>query len=277
MRARLLHLLAALSWVVAAPAAASEPEREGEAAPQGEAAPEPEADREAQARALFERGLEYSRQERWGEALEYFRRSRARLDRASSAFNMAVAQLRLGRPSGALRSLDDYLRLADPTDEREARRREEARRLLELALASIARVELTLDPAHAQLELDGIPHAGEGARRELTLDPGPHRLEASADGYHRGVLELSVLDGERSSQRLALEPIPAPPAVTAGPAARPARDGSLVKEPLFWAVTGTLLAAVTVGLVVGLSDGADPGTGGSTGVVLEALRAQRRR
>ena len=89
--------------------------------------------------------------------------------------------------------------------------------------------------------------------------------------------KYAPFDGVRSSRRLALEPVPAPPAVTAAPAPRPARDGSLLKEPLFWAVTGTLLAAVTVGLVVGLSDDADPGTGGSTGVVLEALKAQRPR
>lgn len=179
---------------------------------EGDAEAAEAGDREAEARSLFEQGIAYRDQERWGEALEYFRRSWAQVERPSTAFNLAVVLLRLARPSETLRALDDYLRLSDP--EAEAERREEARRLLELALGSIARVTLTLDPTSAIVRVDGQPVGGGGAVRELTLDPGTHSARVEAEGYEPQTLEIAVLDGEvtRRAVTLVRRPRPTGPA-----------------------------------------------------------------
>ena len=52
-----------------------------------------------EARVLFERGLALTDEERWAEALEYFRRSRAISERPSGVYNAAVALYHLGRYS----------------------------------------------------------------------------------------------------------------------------------------------------------------------------------
>lgn len=164
------------------------------------------AAQEPDARALFEQGVEHADQERWGEAVEYFRRSWALDERAVTAFNLAGAQLRLGRPIATLDALQDYLRFAGGRDPR----REAARELSELALEAIVHVDLTLDPPHATLRIDGVLAAGEGARRELRLDPGEHLLRVEADGHVARSVTLSLLDGERASRSIALEPASGP-------------------------------------------------------------------
>ena len=167
------------------------------------------ASTEAEARSLFEVGVRYVEQERWGEALEYFRRSREMMERPSTVFNMAVALLRLGRPTEGVRALDDYLRMAEGAGEEG--RRAEARRLLEPALASIARIQLQISPSDADVRIDDQVIAGEGAEREIPLDPGEHVVTLSAAGFETMRQRWSVLDGERSSRQLTLVALPPRP------------------------------------------------------------------
>jgi hypothetical protein len=197
-----------------------------------EETPTEEVDPTAEARALFERGIALTNEERWGEALEYFRRSRAQVDRPSTAFNMAVALLHLGRPTEGLSTLDEYLR-ASEDDPREVARREEARELLELALRSIAKLTLTIDPPSALVRIDGVLHGGEGATRELQIDPGTHSVSVGADGYTSSTFELSALDGELLAREVRLEEVvrPARLRVTTGiDAARILVDGAEVGQ-----------------------------------------------
>lgn len=168
----------------------------------GAQADTPATEAEATARALFDEGVALSDQERWGEAVERFRRSWALRERPSTAFNLAVALLRLGRPSEGLGALDDYLRTSDP--EAEAERRAEARALLETALGQISHVTLTVTPTMASVRVDGVPVGGEGVMRELRLDPGPHAVLVEAEGYEPEAFSLSVLGGERIARPVSL-------------------------------------------------------------------------
>jgi hypothetical protein len=167
------------------------------------------ADRE-EARRLFEEGVRYSAQERWGEALEYFRRSAARLPRPSTLFNIAVAEVRLGRPTTALGSLRAYLR-ASENEPGENTRRDSARALLETVLETVAELRLVVSPSHTEVRVDGVPQAGEGPLRVVMLDPGLHRLTVSAPDYEPETFELSVLDGEQTAREVSLVPVPVPP------------------------------------------------------------------
>jgi len=160
----------------------------------------------ADARALFERGIEYSDQERWGEAVEYFRRSWALLERPSTAYNLAVALLRLGQPTGALDALEDFLRVADGDDSRRPR----ARELLETALAAIAHVTMTVEPATAVVRVDGSLVGGEGPVRELRLDPGQHNVRVEAEHHEPEAITIAVVDGERVQRSVTLAHLPEP-------------------------------------------------------------------
>lgn len=233
-------------------------------APPTESAPAPEVE----AQRLFRRGLELGEQDRWSEALELFRRSRALVERPSTLFNIGYALFRLGRFGEAVETFDAYL--ATPGVETSglaaeaARRREEAQR-------SLATLTLELSPADARVAVDGDPRTGEGSPRTLALDPGRHVLRASAPDHEEAQLELSVLAAEAVTRSLTLTPIVreviAPPITVV-------HETPIVEDPIFWGVTGGVIAAiaVAVGVGVGVATSATPAPyGGTTGVVLLAL------
>src|SRR5258706_7161616 len=67
----------------------------------------------AEARALFEQGLAYGDHDQWGQALEAFRRARAIVERPNIVLNIAIALMRLGRPTEAIRAVEDFMRISD--------------------------------------------------------------------------------------------------------------------------------------------------------------------
>jgi len=76
----------------------------------------------AEARAHFERGVEHAAAERWEPALDAFRASFARYERARTLFNIVVALDRLERGPEALEAIERLLARedVDPADRREA-------------------------------------------------------------------------------------------------------------------------------------------------------------
>jgi hypothetical protein len=223
----------------------------------------------AEAQALFRRGVELGEQDRWAEALEHFRRSREIAPRPNTVFNVAFALGRLGRLAQAVEAFDEYLAL---TEGETSERRDEALRLRGEALASLAELELELSPPDARVWVDGDLREGAGSPRSLALDPGRHVVRATAEGHEEGVLTVSVLSGERSQRSLALRPLETP---ERDPSPPPPPGRSIVEEPLFWVIAGALVVGAGVGLGVGVAasqPGAAPPSGGSSGVVLEALR-----
>jgi tetratricopeptide (TPR) repeat protein len=76
------------------------------------APPAVRADAKDEARILFEAGIAASRAERWEEASEYFERSLRLAEKASTWFNLAVAELKLKHGSSALKALDAFESLA---------------------------------------------------------------------------------------------------------------------------------------------------------------------
>ncbi|MDQ3037753.1 MAG: tetratricopeptide repeat protein [Myxococcota bacterium] len=223
----------------------------------------------AEAQALFRRGVELGEQDRWAEALEDFRRSRALAERPNTVFNIGFALYRLGRYSQAIDVFEEYLAL---TEGETSERRDEVVRLRGEAIASLAEIELEVVPPDARVLVDGEPAVvASGSPRTLRLDPGRHVLRGTAPGYEEGVLSTSVLAGEHGGRTLALTPRGAIPP---GGEGRPPAGGSVLEEPLFWVIAGVLVVGAGVGIGVGVavsSEGA-PLYGGSTGVVIDALR-----
>lgn len=181
---------------------------------------------EVEARALFEQGVSLSAEERWGEALEAFRRSRVLVERPSTVFNIAVALLRLGQPTAALAAIDDFMRIADPRQE--AARLAEAARMRELATTALARLSLTVEPAQSTVTIDEVAIEGSGATRELTVDPGRHRVDVAAEGHRATSVVVSLMPGETRSEVIRLEPLPGRIELRSDVAATIRVDGAIV-------------------------------------------------
>jgi tetratricopeptide (TPR) repeat protein len=104
-----------------------------------------------QARAAFERGVAASRDGRWDDARLEFQHSRTLVVKPSTLFNLAVANLKLGRASEALEALDTFVQIANPAThgamlERAAALRADAERLEEAARPAGERVRVLLEP-----------------------------------------------------------------------------------------------------------------------------------
>lgn len=96
--------------------------------------------------------FELARLERWAEALEEFRRSRALVARTSAAANIASCLVRLGRAIEAVAAFDDYFRLVtDPVAE--GSRFVEAQQQLAVTRATIATAVIAVTPADATIFL----------------------------------------------------------------------------------------------------------------------------
>jgi hypothetical protein len=164
------------------------------------------ADSMRTARSLFQRGIELVGQERWGEALEYFRQSRALAERPSTVFNIGSVLVRVGRMAEAISALEEFLRISDPRAN--ATERREAERLLAEARAARVGFELTLNVPDAELWIDGTQVAGAGAQRRLELNPGSHQIRVAAEGYEDESFTLSALSGQALQRDVRLRPRP---------------------------------------------------------------------
>jgi hypothetical protein len=157
---------------------------------------------ELEARALFEQGLAAAEAGAHADALTHFERSFTLVPRASTAFNVAVQQARLGRPRAALFALDALEGLDPSPDDRR-----EADALRSRLRASLATLVLRVAPASAELLVDGEPVVGEGSERTLALDPGAHRIELRAPGFVPHRRTLRVLAGASAEERVELAPV----------------------------------------------------------------------
>lgn len=163
---------------------------------------------EQQARTLFEQGVQLSSQERWAEALEAFRASRAIVNRPSTVYNIATSLQRMGRIRDAIETLEEYLGLtvSDPAE------RAEAEQLRGTLHSMLARVTISISPETAELSVDGRADAGIGADRDLILDPGDHVIVATASGHRARTIEVTLAAGARETRQVALERMPEQPA-----------------------------------------------------------------
>jgi hypothetical protein len=166
----------------------------------------------SQARALFERGVQLSAQERWGEALDYFQRSRALAERPNTVFNLASTMMRLGRLIDARAALRDYIRLANSTHDDASRA--DAERMLGTVNNAIGTLALAVTPPEAEVRIDGRLAPGDGAARALELDPGAHTLTVAGRGYITSTVNVSIGQAERQSRAVTLAPVTSTGAIT---------------------------------------------------------------
>lgn len=161
--------------------------------------------RVAQARAAFEAGIAFSQQERWGEALDSFRRSFELVPRPSTAFNMAGTLVRLGRHVEAVEAYESYLRIADAATE--GARFTDAQSQLQSERALIATLDVSISPADAELRVNGRRLDGPFVSRAVPVDPGSYTIEVSAPRHRAFSTSVRVASGERREIRVQLEAV----------------------------------------------------------------------
>lgn len=167
---------------------------------------------EALARADFDAGVRHARAQRWAEALAAFERSRARVDQAHTALNVAVAQRELGRLRAARQTLRACL--AMPQTAADATLGRDAALLMALVLDALAHVSLTVDPPDATVRVDDevAPDA-----RAVELDPGEHTVTVNAPGRVDETFTLTLRAGDRVARTVRLRALPARVAVAVTP------------------------------------------------------------
>lgn len=213
-----------------------------------------DAARAAEAESLFRRGVALGEIDRWGEAHDAFAASYALVERPTTLFNIAYSLFRTGHHREAVARFDELLARPDV-----GARRDDARRLRETAAELVGELTIEVSPAEAALEVDGVPVEGTGTLRTLPIDPGLHRVVARAPGYADRELDVSVVPGEHLDRQISLSQ----------------RSPSVMDEPVFWVGLGAGIAVLVTGVVIGVavaSSGPSEAYGGSSGVVVEALR-----
>jgi hypothetical protein len=145
-------------------------------------------------------------------ALADFRRAYALFPSANLRFNIGEALDELGRAAEAVDSFEEFL--AEAPDAPAAARQLAADRVAELG-KRIARLELEVTPAGADVTVDGLP-VTLPRTRPLPVMPGAHTVMAHRQGLAPVRMRVAVVAGERRVVALSLSPGPSP---TPGPVA----------------------------------------------------------
>lgn len=227
----------------------------------------PSAATVSEARELFDRGIRFADDGRWAEALGAFQASLQRVDRASTAFNVANALVRTGRYLEGRAALQAYL--ARPEIRTDEQKRTEGETLLSTANRSIAALSIVLTPVAATVKVDGVTNSLVGPRRTIELDPGAHIIEVSADGYQPFSRRFQMEIGARIDRTVTLvaraeEPEPAvglnASAADSSSEANASEDSSIFESPWFWVITGAVVVGGAVtGIVLATTWDSGPG------------------
>jgi len=150
------------------------------------------ADAKQEARTTFERGVEASRAQQWEEARAQFKRSLELLPKASTMFNLAVADIKLGLGREALEQLDAFEHAA--TDEHGA--------MVERAhvLRPQAQALVESEQATAQSGGNQLSRNEDGLTDEVRKD-----VEQARENYARGH-DREALAGFERAYRISKRP-----------------------------------------------------------------------
>lgn len=188
LRVLLCALAASLAWGSFAPVAVAQPSASDEAA----------------GRVAFDDGLRALQERRFRDAEGMLREALRRRPTPVTRYNLALALRGVGRYIEAASLFESYLREPEvgAAPERLAAIRDE----LAVILRSVARLDLTVTPATATLQIDGQPARFEGGT--LRLDPGAHVFEFEAEGHARDRRELTLAPGSQVVLAIALRALP---------------------------------------------------------------------
>lgn len=210
--------------------------------------------------------------------LGHYLEARVHFQRAHALEPSARTLRALGNVEFELRNYGDaarWLHAALASDKRalDARLRDETEAVLAKARAYLGQVHVNVEPEVASVIVDGVTVAS-GPEASLELLVGEHVLEFRAGGLASERRIVHVKSGERTTIEVRLAPLGHAPMHSAFEIrSRPRDELPRARRRWLWAVGSTAVAALAVGLGVGLSrhgvGSAGEPSGGSTNVVLE--------
>jgi hypothetical protein len=203
----------------------------------GEAQQSP--DRSAEARALFERGVQLIDEGRFGEAITTLEASERLRPSPAVSYNLGLALRGVGRPQAAIAAFERYL--AQPSRSATPTELTQVRAIVAELRASLAQLALRIEPATAVARIDGAPP--QTVTGLLTLDPGAHTIELSAPGFVPTTRTIELAAGARETLSVSLEALPSIATLVIEPTVATATvwiDGHVVGR-------GTITQTVSVG------------------------------
>jgi tetratricopeptide (TPR) repeat protein len=221
---------------------------------------ESEARRTTMARALFEEGLRFVDAGRWAEAEDRFERVLLLRYSPVAAYNLGLAQARLGH--GVVAAATFRKLLADPTLEPKVR---------EPATAQLSEVEahfgwLTLhvpgrcEGCQVQIDREDWPPAVWGVA--VPIDAGPHALELRRAESILAIAQIDIKPAARMEATLAPraaaargerstgEGLPPGAASLATAPASSSANAPLLTSPWFWGAMGVLVVGSVTAVLV---------------------------
>jgi hypothetical protein len=233
-RLALRSALALVSALVARPAFADSPTREGTA------------------QALFEEGTALFARADYDQACEKFRASDELDPKGGTELNLALCREKQGRTASAWTAFSEA-RNRSLKEGRSERVAFADKKIAELKpVLPHLRVTITDEPRALEIKVDGqvLPHAAWNT--SVPIDPGDHRIEASAPDRRPVTLTVRAARAEETTAALpALVSIPK--AVVVAPPVEQAERDLPRSRWLGWTALGAGVAAVGVGSVFGLA------------------------
>lgn len=176
---------------------------------------------EAAVRRIFEDGVTAGKQERWEDARQAFLKAWQLKRYPQIAANLGRAEVKVGRYRDGAKHLAFFLRESrDASNEDRAI----AQELIAEARAKLGTISLRVEPAGAEVLVDGVSLGAAPFADEVYVDPGRHVLEARREGYQPMRRELDMVAGTTGAVQLQLTPIKRP-AEAAAPAPTAPEEG----------------------------------------------------
>jgi hypothetical protein len=198
------------------------------------------AETSPQVDALFKRGVEFYKEADFRAAVVEFKRAYEVSNKDYRVlYNIAQCEYQLTNYVGALNAFEKYL--ADGGEKIKEDKRSEVNAEIGKLKARIGTVTVKVEPAGAQVVVDGDVMGKAPLSEPVKLNPGSHKVEVTASGYERALESVEIGSGDVRSLDVKLKPTPiAPPP--------PTGDGekNWTAPAVGWGVTGGLLAGTIV-------------------------------
>ena len=152
----------------------------------------------------FDRGYLLAQQGSLETAIAEFKQAYALSPHPSVLYNLGQAYAASGRAVEAVQTLRKYLEQADP--ELDAERRAQALSLVDYQGQRIGTLELEVEPAGAEITLDGEPLGKAPLSSPIPLTAGSHGLTVAHAGYTSRSVRVEIVGKASTATVLRLEP-----------------------------------------------------------------------
>jgi len=214
----------------------------------------------AQARALFQSGLDAARGQHWVEARDAFAQSLAIAERPSTLLNLAGAQIQTGQ---LVEGAGSYRRFLEIATGRDAAHRGEAESALRAVEPRIPHATIAIDGLGDgdEVRLDGNVLMRTMIGTSAALDPGAHTVAVTRSGRSIASQQFQLAEGLDIEISLSVTAAVASPTAVAAAVTTPPMDEAIAvpveeqhsDDTGIWIAVGVSVgAAVVIGVVVGV-------------------------